>query len=78
MLPRYWVTAARVVLVSVSINCCVTGGEKPSFIHVAHSVSTRVCTLAVGGGGALGVRRDYVLFEGGTVALYHRLGRGRR
>ena len=44
---------------------------------MARAVPTRACELAVGGGMTLGDRRDYVLSEGGTMALRHRLYLGR-
>ena len=46
---------------------------------MARAVPTRACELVAGGGGMLGDRRGYVLFEGGMVTLCHRsdLGRGK-
>ena len=79
-LTRCWVTAARVAFVSVFINCCVTGGQKSSFT-IRGPRGTSGSNTGVYAGSRRrrtpGVRRHHVLFEGGTVALYHRSGRGR-
>ena len=56
MLPRCLVTAARVALVSVSIDFCVTGGEKSSFTiggpRGTFGSNTGVYTGSRRGGGA--------------------------
>ena len=80
VLTRCWFTAARVALVIVSIICCAGKGENPRLpyaVHVARAVPKRGCELVAGGGLTLGGRRGYMLFEGGTVALCHRLDLGR-
>ena len=74
-------TAARATQVTVSTNWCVVGGEKSSLRGVgardACDPNAGVCALETGGGGLGGVQYCCELSAGGTVGLFHRLGRGR-
>ena len=81
MLAKSWFTAARAVLVIVSTNWCVAGGEKSSFKGVgardACDPNAGVCVGSRRGGGLVGVQYYFKLSSGVTVGLFHRSGRGR-